>query len=500
MLETLKRHFGYDNFRPPQDQIIRHVLDGKDCLVLMPTGGGKSLCYQMPALLNGGLTIVVSPLIALMKDQVDQLTTNGVAAAYINSSLSFDQIKAIQGRAQDGHLRLLYVAPERLANANFRQFLTTLDVRLLAVDEAHCISEWGHDFRPDYANLAMLRRDFPNVPTIALTATATAQVGLDIIRQLALRNPRVFSSSFDRPNLKYSVTPKTKGWAGLYSVLEKYRGESVILYCFSRKDTESMAADLRARGFKAAEYHAGLSADVRARTQERFIKDEVDIVVATVAFGMGIDKPDVRLVAHCDLPKSIEGYYQETGRAGRDGLPSECVLFYTFADKRKQTYFINMMEPGPLRELASQKLDAVIRYGDLKSCRRRYLLNYFDQPNVATSCQGCDVCLGTQVTKADLEVSAPTLAAKIPVASSYDTDLFEHLRALRKRLATERKVPPYVIFGDVSLRDMAGKKPRTHQEFAAINGVGEKKLEAFADTFLAAIREHADHQHAQAPF
>ena len=323
MLETLKQHFGYDRFRPLQEEIIRHVMAGKDCVALMPTGGGKSLCFQMPAMLSGGLTLVVSPLIALMKDQVDQLTTNGIQAAYLNSSISAVEIAGVMKHAQTGKLRLLYVAPERLAMPEFRQFLSTLDVRLLAIDEAHCISEWGHDFRPDYANLKILRTEFPNVPTIALTATATESVRADIIRQLHLRSPRVFISSFNRPNLTYSVVPKRKGSESLFALLEKYRGESAILYCFSRKDTETLAADLRKRGFKAAPYHAGLSPDVRARTQERFIADDLDIVVATIAFGMGIDKPDVRLVAHCDLPKSVEGYYQETGRAGRDGLPSE---------------------------------------------------------------------------------------------------------------------------------------------------------------------------------
>jgi ATP-dependent DNA helicase RecQ len=487
MLDTLKRHFGYDQFRPLQEEIIQHVLSGKDTLALMPTGGGKSLCYQMPALLTGGLTIVVSPLIALMKDQVDQLTTNGVPAAYINSSLSFEEIGVIRNKATAGKLKLLYVAPERLANANFRQFLSTLDVRLLAVDEAHCISEWGHDFRPEYANLAVLRKEFPNVPAIALTATATPEVQLDIIRQLPLRSPKVFTSSFNRPNLTYSVQPKTKDWGGLYALLEKYRGESAILYCFSRKDTEALAADLQARGFKALPYHAGLDADVRARTQERFIKDDIDIVVATIAFGMGIDKPDVRVVAHCDLPKSIEGYYQETGRAGRDGLPSECALFYTFADKRKQTYFINMMDAGPLKDQAQQKLDAVIRYADLRQCRRRYLLGYFGELDAPAKCDGCDVCLGTTITR---EMVAPAIPVKEPVAADFDVALFEHLRALRKRLAFERQVPPYVIFSDVSLRDMAGKKPANREQFSAINGVGEKKLEAFAEIFMRAIREH----------
>jgi len=487
MLDILKRHFGYERFRPLQEDIIRHVLDGKDCLALMPTGGGKSLCFQMPALVAGGLTIVVSPLIALMKDQVDQLKTNGVPAAYINSSLKPHEIDVVKRRASSGELRLLYIAPERLATPDFRAFLAGLDVRLLAVDEAHCISEWGHDFRPDYANLTILRKEFPQVPTIALTATATPEVRADIIRNLHLRQPRTFVSSFNRPNLSYSVAPKRKGWASLFALLEKYRGESAILYCFSRKDTEALAKDLRARGFRAAPYHAGLAAEVRARTQDRFIKDDLDVVVATIAFGMGIDKPDVRLVAHCDLPKSVEGYYQETGRAGRDGLPSECVLFFSFGDRRKQMFFINGMEYGPQRDQAKDKLDAVIRYGDLKTCRRRFLLSYFGETPGAENCGGCDVCLGTTIREDP--ASAPKKAPS--VVASGDAALFERLRGLRKRLAAIRRVPPYMIFGDVSLRAMAEQRPVTRDEFSHITGVGEKKLQTFGDVFLETIRDHA---------
>ncbi len=485
MLETLKQHFGYDRFRPLQEEIIRHVMEGKDCVALMPTGGGKSLCFQLPAMLSGGLTLVVSPLIALMKDQVDQLTTNGIQAAYLNSSISAVEIAGVMKHAQTGKLRLLYVAPERLAMPEFRQFLSTLDVRLLAIDEAHCISEWGHDFRPDYANLKILRTEFPNVPTIALTATATESVRADIIRQLHLRSPRVFISSFNRPNLTYSVVPKRKGSEALFALLEKYRGESAILYCFSRKDTEALASDLRKRGFKAAPYHAGLSPDVRARTQERFIADDLDIVVATIAFGMGIDKPDVRLVAHCDLPKSVEGYYQETGRAGRDGLPSECVLFFSYADRRKQMYFISMMEAGAQRDLARQKLDAVMHYGDLRACRRNYLLRYFGEQSTASSCDGCDVCLGTVA-----QPGAPQKKTTF-IKSSPDAALFEHLRALRKRLAYAQHVPPYMIFGDVSLKQMAALKPENREAFASISGVGQKKLEMFGETFMDAIRNYA---------
>lgn len=489
MLDILKKHFGYEKFRPLQEEIIRHVLDGKDCLALMPTGGGKSLCFQVPGLVSGGLTIVVSPLIALMKDQVDQLRTNGVPAAFINSSLKTAEIDAVKRRALAGELRLLYLAPERLATPDFREFLSGLKVGLLAIDEAHCVSEWGHDFRPEYRNLVVLRKEFPNVPMIALTATATNEVRQDIIRQLYLRTPRTFISSFNRPNLSYSVAPKKKGWAGLFALLEKYKGESAILYCFSRKDTESLAKDLRARGIKAAPYHAGLTPDVRARTQDRFIKDDIDVVVATIAFGMGIDKPDVRLVAHCDLPKSVEGYYQETGRAGRDGLPSECVLFFSYGDRRKQMFFINGMDYGQARDEALKKLDAVIRYADLKSCRRRFLLSYFGETPGSENCGGCDVCLGTRVSE------APAVKKATTAVSSVESALFERLRALRKRLAAMRQVPPYMIFGDVSLRAMAAQRPVTREEFAVIIGVGEKKLQTFGDVFLETIKDYAADAH-----
>jgi ATP-dependent DNA helicase RecQ len=415
---------------------------------------------------------------------VDQLTVSGIPAACINSSLDGHEIDAVKRRASAGQLRLLYVAPERVATPEFRNLLSRLDVKLIAIDEAHCVSEWGHDFRPDYGHLKVLRIEFPNVPIIALTATATPQVRQDIIRQLHLREPRVFISSFNRPNLTYVVAPKRKGWGGLLGLLEKYRGESAILYCFSRKDTETLADLLRSRGIKAAPYHAGLSPDVRARTQDRFIKDELDVVVATIAFGMGIDKPDVRLVAHCDLPKSVEGYYQETGRAGRDGLPAECVLFFSLADRRKQLFFINGMEDGPAKEEARRKLDAVIRYGNLTSCRRRFLLSYFGEAPGEADCGGCDVCLGTTVRE-EPEAAKRASPSFVPDA---DLELFERLRALRKRLAAARRVPPYMIFGDVSLRAMAKERPVTRQEFMAIPGVGERKLATFGETFMAAIR------------
>ena len=344
MKELLKRYFGYDTFRPLQEEIIGSVMQKRDALVIMPTGGGKSLCYQLPALRLDGITLVVSPLISLMKDQVDALKANGIAAELVNSTLTYAEIGRVQAQAQRGDLKILYLAPERLALPDFRGFLKALDVSLVAVDEAHCISEWGHDFRPDYRTLGDLRRSMATVPFIALTATATERVRHDIVSQLGLKEPQQFIASFDRPNLRYEVRPKRRAYEQLVQLLRERSGESAIIYCFSRKDTEELADKLRDEGFKALPYHAGMDGETRGRNQEGFIRDEADIIVATIAFGMGIDKPDVRLVVHQELPKSLEAYYQQTGRAGRDGLPSDCALFYSYGDKIKQDFFINQYQ------------------------------------------------------------------------------------------------------------------------------------------------------------
>ena len=333
MLDLLKQYFGYDEFLPLQEEIIASVLNGEDSLVLMPTGGGKSLCYQLPALRLDGLTLVVSPLIALMKDQVDALKSNGIPAGFINSSLPFSVLLRVQEQALQGGLKILYVAPERLALPAFQSFLSRLKVSLVAVDEAHCISVWGHDFRPDYRRLGELRSTLPGAPFLALTATATERVRRDILDQLQLKQPRQFIASFIRANLNYSVLPKNRdSFEVLVELLQKHKGESSIIYCTSRKETEGLAASLREGGFEAQPYHAGLEKDVRRQTQENFIRDRIPIIVATIAFGMGIDKPNIRLLVHYDLPKSLEGYYQETGRAGRDSLPSDCVLLYNYGD------------------------------------------------------------------------------------------------------------------------------------------------------------------------
>ncbi|TAK03312.1 ATP-dependent DNA helicase RecQ [Patescibacteria group bacterium] len=486
MRELLKTHFGYDAFRPLQEEIIDTVLKKQDVLVLMPTGGGKSLCFQLPALKFPGITLVVSPLIALMKDQVDALTANGISAACLNSTLDGDVSDDVEARALSGELKLLYVAPERLAQPAFQVFLSHLNVSLIAIDEAHCISEWGHDFRPDYRNMKELRRVFPGVPVIALTATATPRVKEDILKELRMEDASVFLSSFNRPNLRYAVRPKRNAVGQLVGLLESYKEKPVIVYCFSRKNTEEVAEQLCRAGFQALPYHAGLNRDVRAQTQDKFIRDEVPVIVATIAFGMGIDKPDVRLVVHMDLPKTIESYYQETGRAGRDGLPSECVLFYTYGDKRKQDYFINMMENGPEKALAIQKLAQVISYCETRTCRRKFLLEYFGERGESATCDSCDVC----VPPPKQAIDAVVAPSKSPEGLPFEADLFQILRRERKTLADAQNVPPFVIFGDRTLQEMAYYLPQTLGALAQVFGVGSRKLAQYGETFLGHIQTY----------
>ena len=613
VLDLLKKHFGYDQFRPLQAEIIASVLERRDTLVLMPTGGGKSLCYQLPALRLDGLTLVVSPLVALMKDQVDTLKANGIAAEFINSSLTYPELNNVRRQVQRNAVKILYVAPERLAVAGFLDFLAERTVSLVAVDEAHCISMWGHEFRPDYRNLVTLRHALPGVPCIALTATATEQVRHDIAEQLELTRPQEFLASFNRANLSYSVRPKRNSVDALADLLDEYRGESCIVYCFSRKSTQDLATALGERGLSALPYHAGLDTSVRSQTQEQFIRDEVPIIVATIAFGMGIDKPDVRLVVHYDLPKSLEGYYQETGRAGRDGLPSECALFYSYGDKIKQDFFIDQIEDPAEQRNARDKLERVIEFCDLQTCRRKYLLAYFGEDWQQDNCGGCDVCLTpreefdatiiaqkilsaivrtgerfgiahvSQVLRganmkrirelrhdrlsvygivddfSDSEIKelagllqakgllrknsreyaglsltpagraflknrenltltrakqvepaprttpdsdpaqiwrrrdTPPLADE-PSDIAVDTALFEQLRELRRKLAAERNVPPYVIFGDVTLRQMAAYLPQSRESLSRISGVGAAKLEQWGEAFLEVIRSYAGEQ------
>ena len=588
--DFLKRLFGYDSFRPMQEDIVRHVLGKNHSLVLMPSGAGKSLCYQLPAMVFDGVTIVVSPLISLMKDQVDDLNAKGIPAAFINSSLPEDEYPVIYKAALQGRTKILYIASERLSLSNFRIFLDALPISLIAVDEAHCISEWGHEFRPDYRKLNYIRREFPDVPCIALTATATKRVQEDILDQLSIPNAERFVASLNRENLTYIVKLKRRRRA-LIRLLSQYEGESAIVYCASRKDTEDLAASLSQAGFPAQAYHAGLDPDERRLTQERFVRDDVPIIVATIAFGMGIDKPDVRLIVHYDLPKSLEGYYQETGRAGRDGLPSECVLFYSPADRRTQAYWIDQGEDAAEQTRAWGRLDRMVEYCEQIHCRRAFLLRYFGERPEDQNCGGCDVCLGeweefdatiiaqkilsavirtgerfgiTHVADvlrgsrskkiigagheslsvygvardfsrddirniarqlidkrllAKADGQYPTLAVtplgreflqscsalrlwrktewtdaeeglgKPPI--DYDPGLFESLRELRRMLAEARNVPPYVVFRDASLQEMAHFLPMSKESFARITGVGEARLEQYADIFLCHIRAYA---------
>ena len=571
---------------------MRHVLGKDHCLVLMPTGGGKSLCYQLPALSLDGLTLVVSPLIALMKDQVDALRANGIPAAYVNSSLPASEIGSIHTAALMGRIKILYIAPERLTVPGFLSFLDSVSVSLIAIDEAHCISEWGHDFRPDYRNLKALRARFPDVPCIALTATATERVREDIVTQLDIPGGKTFISSFNRKNLTYTVLPKRDQLDALIGLLTKHKGESAIVYCFSRKATEDLVADLKEEGYNALSYHAGLDPATRRTNQERFIRDETPIIVATIAFGMGIDKPDVRLIVHYDMPKSVEGYYQETGRAGRDGLPSDCVLFYSSGDRSKQEYWIGQMEDEEEQDRARRKLDGMVDYCELTGCRRAYLLRYFGEELGEQDCGGCDFCLADmeefdatviaqkilsavirtkerfgaihvanvlrgsrakrvvetghdklsvygiardfsmdEITSISRQLIDGGLLAKasgeyptLSVTASgreflrsrttlrlsrkkesraerersadssldYDRGLFELLRNVRRELAEERGVPPYVVFGDVSLVQMAYFVPQSRESFSRITGVGATKLEEYGEIFVKHIREYAE--------
>lgn len=391
--QILKLHFGYDSFRPLQEEIITDALAGCDVLALLPTGGGKSLCYQLPALVRPGLTLVVSPLISLMKDQVDALHAGGIAATFLNSTLTPDESRLRIRELYQGRYRLLYVAPERALLTGFLQDVVRWNVNLIAIDEAHCISEWGHDFRPEYRQLIELRKALPEVPFMALTATATDLVRKDIHSYLQFRNGKNYVASFNRPNLHYKVFPKVNAYKQVLAFIRERKSESGIIYCQSRKRTETLAERLNRDCITALPYHAGMEAADRTRNQEQFVRDEVRVICATIAFGMGIDKSNVRFVLHYDLPKNIEGYYQETGRAGRDGLPSECLLLFSPADEIKQRYFIDEKEDAQQRQIALAQLAQMIEYAESSECRRSLLLGYFGEKYTEVNCNGCDNCV-----------------------------------------------------------------------------------------------------------
>jgi ATP-dependent DNA helicase RecQ len=412
LLPLLKQYFGFASFRPLQEEIIRDALEGRDVFALLPTGGGKSLCFQLPALVRPGLTVVVSPLIALMKDQVDALQASGVAATFLNSSLGTHESRSRLRGLHNGEFRLLYVAPERLMLSGFLADLQRWKPNLIAVDEAHCISEWGHDFRPEYRQLVQLRDVFPKVPMMALTATATERVRGDIVEQLHLREPACYVASFNRPNLTYRVLPKAGPYEQTLEFLQARPKESGIVYCQSRKTADSVAGRLNADGLKAAPYHAGMEKEDRSKNQELFLRDEVRVICATVAFGMGINKPNVRFVIHYDLPKNIEGYYQETGRAGRDGLPSECLLLFSAGDVAKQGQFIDE-KPEAERRIAREQLQQMVHYAEAAECRRASLLQYFGETFPHENCGACDNCLSPR------EIFDGTLAAQKFLSSVY---------------------------------------------------------------------------------
>jgi ATP-dependent DNA helicase RecQ len=590
---ALKKYYGYDQFRPMQEEIILSLMSGKDILVIMPTGGGKSICFQLPAILMPGTCIVVSPLIALMKDQVEGLRASGIKAAYLNSSQDPPEQRAVENDFFNGNLDLLYISPEKLVSSGFFPLLSRVTINLIAIDEAHCISAWGHDFRPEYTQLNFLKQHFPNIPVIALTATADKITRKDISGQLRLPHPETFIASFDRPNLQLTVRPGQQRLPQILQFLKNHQGESGIIYTLSRKSTEELASKLRDVGYKAEAYHAGLSARERSRVQEAFINDNAQIICATIAFGMGIDKSNVRWVIHYNLPKNIESYYQEIGRAGRDGANAETILFYSYNDI-KVLQDILSESPPELAELQLTKLERMQQYAEAQVCRRRILLGYFGE-SLEKNCGNCDVCKnppqyfdGTVIAQKALSAivrmgqSAPLTtvidvlrgsgkkelrekgydqiktfgagrdlsqfdwyqylhqlinlgyieiaydqknALKImpaaepvlfgkesiqlsqattikekaapaerikPIPEQQRDELFEILRQLRKTLAQEKGVPPYIIFTDVTLEAMAQSKPLSPADLQRVHGVGEAKLAAYGEYFLEAIRDYVD--------
>ncbi|MDU5149860.1 DNA helicase RecQ [uncultured Anaerococcus sp.] len=585
LLEKLKKYFGYDSFRQGQRELIENILEGRNVLGVLPTGGGKSICYQLPALITDGVSLVISPLISLMKDQVDSLKENGINAGFINSSLDSEEYRKILSDVKTGQIKILYISPERLENEFFRNFIKDIDISFVAVDEAHCISQWGHDFRPSYKLIPDLYQIKGDVQILAFTATATKEVREDIINNLQLSNPFIKVTGFDRKNLYFKVAKPKNKLAYLNSYLKDHRDDSGIIYASTRKKVDDIYKNLKSRGYTIEKYHAGLSEDERKKAQDNFIYDRAKIIVATNAFGMGIDKSNVRFVIHYNMPKDMESYYQEAGRAGRDGEDATCILLYSGQDIIINKHLINLGTNYSFKQFQMGKLQTIINYVNTTRCLREYILAYFGQ-DADSHCDNCSNCL-SEIKKVDKTIDSQKILSCIyrleqrygmttvldclkgsnnknareknlkdistfgimkenspayikdligvlvadgyikvtgapypvlkltekskevlldgktvlvnikeeekkprEIEKNFDTDLFNHLKAVRLDVASKRNIPPFIIFSDASLKEMAQKKPKTEEEMLEVKGVGDKKLIQYGDIFLAEIREY----------